>query len=65
MIDQKTGAVTTWKIPGRGFSAEMLSGLVLAELATVVTEPIRVRRGLTIMVERFRITDAGRRAIEG
>jgi hypothetical protein len=57
--------LTEYLLIARGFSAEMLSGLVLAELATVVTEPMRVRRGLTIMVERFRITDAGRRAIEG
>lgn len=48
-----------------GFSVEMLSGLVLAELATVVTEPMRARRGLTIMVERIRITDDGRRVLEG
>jgi hypothetical protein len=48
----------------RGFSAEMLSDLMLAELATVVTEPIRARRGLMIRIERIRITDAGRRALE-
>jgi hypothetical protein len=48
----------------RGFSAEMLSDLVLAELATVVTEPMRARRSLMTMVERIRITDAGRRALE-
>jgi len=30
----------------------------------VVTEPMRARRGLTVMIERIRITDAGRRAIE-
>jgi hypothetical protein len=48
-----------------GFSVEMLSGLVRAELATVVTEPLRESRGVTIMVERIRITDAGRMALEG
>jgi len=48
-----------------GFSAEMLSDLVLAEFAIVVIEPMRARRGLTVMVERIRITDAGRRAIDG
>jgi hypothetical protein len=35
-----------------------------AELATVVTETISTD-GPLIKVERFRITDAGRRAIEG
>jgi hypothetical protein len=48
-----------------GFSVEMLSGLVRAELATVVTEPVREPRGVTIMVERIRITDAGRTRLEG
>jgi hypothetical protein len=57
--------LTEYLLIARGFSAEMLSGLVRAELATVVIEPMRVRRGLTIMVERIRITNAGRSAIEG
>jgi hypothetical protein len=39
----------------------MLAGLALA---TVVTETRTVRRGVTIKVERYRITDDGRRAIE-
>jgi hypothetical protein len=42
-----------------GFSVEMLSSLVLAELATIVTEPMMVRPGVTVMVELIRITDAG------
>jgi hypothetical protein len=48
-----------------GFSVEVLSGLVRAELATVVIEPLREPRGVTIMVERIRITDAGRTRLEG
>ena len=48
-----------------GFSAEMLAGLVLAGLATVVTETKSAPGGVTIKVERIRITDAGRRALEG
>jgi hypothetical protein len=48
-----------------GFSVETLSSLVRAELATVVTEPVIERRGVTLMVERIRITDAGRRWLEG
>jgi hypothetical protein len=46
----------------RGFAPDMLAGLVLAGLATVVTETVRVGAP-TIKVERFQITDAGRRAI--
>jgi hypothetical protein len=57
--------LTEYLLIARGFSAEMLSDLVLAELATVVTEPMKARRGLTILVERIRITDAGLRALEG
>jgi hypothetical protein len=49
---------------GHGFSVEMLSSLVLGELAIVVTEPMTVHRGATLMVERIRITDAGRTWLE-
>jgi hypothetical protein len=49
---------------GHGFSVEMLRGLVRDDLATVVTESVMVHRGATIIVERIRITDAGRRALE-
>ena len=48
-----------------GLPAEMLARLVLAELATVVTETIKAGNGRKIRVERVRITGAGRRAIEG
>jgi hypothetical protein len=47
-----------------GFSVEILRSLVRAQLATVVSEPMMARRGVTIIVERIRITDAGRRALE-
>ena len=47
-----------------GFRREMLAGLVLAGLATVVTETLRVDGG-TFKIERMRITDAGRLAIRG
>jgi hypothetical protein len=57
--------LTEYFLMARGFSAEMLSDLVLSELATVVTEPMRVRRGLTVRIERIRITDSGKCALEG
>jgi hypothetical protein len=56
--------LTEHLLMAHGFSVEMLSGLVLAELATVVTEPMREPRGVVNMIERIRITDAGRRAIK-
>jgi hypothetical protein len=48
-----------------GFSVEMLSSLARAKLATVVTEPMMTERGVTLVVERIRITDAGRMVLEG
>jgi hypothetical protein len=47
-----------------GFTHELIAGLVLAGLATVVTEVARIGAE-TIKVELVMITDAGRRAIEG
>ena len=52
-------------VVAHGFSAEILAGLVLTALAAVVTETRTVRRGVTIKVERYRITDGGRRALDG
>ncbi len=46
------------------FSRDMLAGLVLAGLATVVAETLTAD-GPTIKIERVKITDAGSRAIEG
>ena len=48
---------------GHGFSSDMLAMLVLAGLATVVTETLRAG-GPTIKVERVSITDAGRKALD-
>ena len=47
-----------------GLWRELLAKLVLAGFATVVTETIRTG-GPPIKVERYRITDDGRTAIEG
>ena len=46
-----------------GFTHELIAGLVLAGLTTVVTDTARVG-GQTIKVELVTITDAGRSAIE-
>jgi hypothetical protein len=47
-----------------GFSRDTVAGLVLAGLLTVATETLRVG-GLTVKVERVKITDDGRRVLEG
>jgi hypothetical protein len=50
-------------VVGHGFSADVLADLVRNGLATVTTETKMVPRGLTIEVERIRVTDDGRRAL--
>jgi hypothetical protein len=47
-----------------GFRRDSMNVLVLAGLATVVTETVRIGAE-TINVDLIMITDAGRRAIEG
>jgi hypothetical protein len=46
-----------------GFTVDMLADLIREGLATAQRETMRVG-SLTIKVERYRITDDGRRAIE-
>jgi len=65
LADAPRGVSEEVLIIAHGFSAEMLAGLVLAGLATVVTETKTVHRGLTNDIERVRITTEGRRTIEG
>jgi hypothetical protein len=47
-----------------GFSSDTITRLIDASLATPVTETKKVPRGLMITVERIRITDDGRKALE-
>jgi putative SOS response-associated peptidase YedK len=47
-----------------GFRREILAGLVLAELATVVTRTMRAG-GRPINVDHYVITDDGREALGG
>jgi len=58
------GGATQATLFAHGFWREMLAGLVLAGLATVTTVFIRAG-GPAMRVDRYRITAAGRRAIEG
>jgi hypothetical protein len=60
----KRGAIEDVLELGHGFSREMLGMLVLAGLATVVTETL-MTNGVTFKIERMQITDAGRFAIRG
>jgi hypothetical protein len=54
---------TKGRLLADGFSADMLAGLVREGLATARRGSVRVG-GRQIGVERYRITDAGRIAIE-
>lgn len=49
---------------GHGFSRETLAKLTLAGLAKLETETLKADGG-TFTVERLRITETGRRAIQG
>jgi hypothetical protein len=64
LVGSPRGVTEDMLVLSHGFSRDMLAMLVLAGLATVVTETSRAD-GIPIKVERVRITDAGRRAIEG
>jgi len=65
LADAPRGISEEVLVVAHGFSAEMLAGLVLAGLAAAVAETKNVHRGLTIDIERVRITTEGRRTIEG
>jgi hypothetical protein len=74
LADAPRGVNKEVLVLAHGFSTEMVAGLVLAGLATVVTKTRNAPRGqwtragprgLTITVERICITDDGRKAIEG
>src|SRR5258708_9959691 len=65
LADAPRGISEEMLVVVHGFSAQMVAGLVRAGLATVVTETKSAPRGLTITVERIRITDDGKKAIEG
>ena len=56
------GATEEVLVLGHGFSRDMLAMLLLAGLATVVTETLRAGH---CKIERMVITDAGKRALKG
>ncbi len=64
LSDAEPRGITETLWAAHGFSAEMLSGLVLAGLATMAGQTVRAE-GRTIEVVLVRITDAGRTALEG
>jgi hypothetical protein len=64
LASNSRGATEDLLVLAHQFSRDMLAGLALAGLATVVTETVRAG-GRTIKVERMQITDAGRKVLEG
>jgi hypothetical protein len=58
------GATEELLVLAHGFDSDMIAGLVRAGFATAQRESIKAG-GKTIEVVRIRITDAGRRAIQG
>jgi hypothetical protein len=59
------GVTEQMLVVAHGFSVGMLAGLMHAGFATVVTETKMAPRSPTIKIDRIRITDDGRRTIEG
>jgi hypothetical protein len=59
------GGYTKGRLLADGFTADMLSDLVREGLATAQQRGTLRVGGRTIGVERYRITDDGRKAIEG
>jgi hypothetical protein len=64
LASSPSGVAAELLVLAHEFSRDMVAGLVLAGLATVVAETLQAD-GPTIKIERIRITEAGRRAIEG
>src|SRR5258706_16036023 len=56
LADAPRGITEEVLVAVHGFSAQMVAGLVRAGLATGGTEPKNAPRGLTITVERIRVT---------
>jgi hypothetical protein len=65
LADVPRGMGEEMLVVAHGFSADVLADLVRNGLATVATETKMAARGLTIKVERIRVTDDGRRALDG
>jgi hypothetical protein len=63
LIAGRPGGCTKGRLLADGFTVDMLADLVREGLATAQRGTLRAG-GRTIRVERYRITDAGRRAIE-
>lgn len=63
LASSPSGVTAELLVLAHAFSRGMLAGLVLAGLATVVAETLQAD-GPTIKIERIRITEASRRAIE-
>jgi hypothetical protein len=64
MIGSRADGVAEDFLTLAGFQRAMLADLVLAGLATVAIETVQAGAP-TIKVERYRITDDGRKAIAG
>jgi len=62
LADAEQNGATEAIMLAHGFRREMLAGLVLAELATVVTRTMRAGRP-TIKIDHYVITDDGRAAL--
>ena len=63
LADAGQNGATEAIMMAHGFGREMLAGLVLAELATVVTRMMRTGGATTMKIDHYLITDDGREAL--
>jgi hypothetical protein len=63
LADAGQSGATEAIMMARGFRRELLAGLVLAELATVVTRMMRAGGATTMKIDHYLITDDGRAAL--
>jgi hypothetical protein len=63
LADAGQNGATEAVMLAHGFRREMLAGLVLAELATIVTRMTRAGGATTMKIDHYLITDDGREAL--
>jgi len=63
LADAGQNGATEALMLAHGFRREMLAGLVLAELATVVTRMMRAGGATTMKIDHYLITDDGQEAL--
>jgi acetolactate synthase small subunit len=65
LVSNPHGVIEELLVLAHGFNREMIAGLVVEGLATARREVLVASDGTMVELVRIRISDAGRRALEG